>query len=318
MRIWNRKRWKMDNFKKYPSLLNVEYVNDIAWWLENYPDLRKETYIVREKIDGANLQIAFLPNGEMKVGRRTAWFVEGEKFYDYKSAMLRADSMLGDLKRVAQARQWPLRAYFELYGPGINRRVKYDNEKLDLALLDIAFIGEHNDTMWAYAQTQGWAIDSGHEAYLPPLIGEFRIDDAIGFDLNFNSKILGIECNQAEGIVIQPSSKCYYNGRGERFVLKAKHPNFGEMDKKSIWKPREPATPEQELFATYLNENRVLSVFSKYGKIDSIRQLGDYIKFVMEDAKEDFKREHPEIDCFDRDIFSLGGKKVVPLLKLHL
>ncbi len=196
--------------------------------------------------------------------------------------------------------------------------MKYGNEGLNLALLDIAFIGETGDTMWSHQQTVNWAMDSGHSDYLPPLVGDFEIDDAMGFDLTFDSKILNIPNNQAEGVVIQPFSKCYYNGRGERFVLKAKHPDFGEADrKKSDWKPP-MATDAQKLFMTYLNENRILSVFSKHGRIENIRQLGDYIKLVMEDAKADFKREHPEIDCFDREVFSWGGKEIVPLLRGHL
>ena len=73
-------------------------------------------------------------------------------------------------------------------------------------------------------------------------------------------------------------------------------------------------------FASYLTENRVLSVFSKQGVISEPKQLGQYIKWVLEDAIIDFKKDHPDLEIDDKTakIVFNGGHLVVMLLKKHL
>ncbi len=307
-------------FKKYPSLINVEHKKDIQWWLDNHPELKDEIFVIREKIDGANFQILFMPDGSMKFGRRTEWLVEDEKFYDYISAVDKIRHLLEVIKDRASDQGLPQRAYFELYGPGINRRVKYGNDGLKLCILDIATVGYAGfDQLWTQLELEDFISNAfdPHE-YMAPFLGIHKYEDALSFDPNFNSRILNIEENQTEGVVIQPYKNNYINHRGERFIIKSKNEDFGEVVRQPrIYKPSE-YTEEQKIFMSYINDNRILSVFSKHGPLPSVHKMGDYIRLVFEDAKEDFIKENPQIDTYDRALFSPAGKLIVPLLKKHL
>jgi hypothetical protein len=75
------------------------------------------------------------------------------------------------------------------------------------------------------------------------------------------------------------------------------------------------------LFLPYINENRVLSVFSKEGEIQRPEQIGQYIKLVMEDAKEDFELEN-DLSNTDigkmNDVFKTANREVVKILQQYL
>lgn len=67
-------------------------------------------------------------------------------------------------------------------------------------------------------------------------------------------------------------------------------------------------------------ENRVLSIFSKHGPIQEMKQLGDYIKWIIQDAQEDFMKDNSNIELTDKElkqVFKVGAD-VVKLLKVNL
>ena len=50
----------------------------------------------------------------------------------------------------------------------------------------------------------------------------------------------------------------------------------------------------RDIFQTYITENRLYSVFSKYGQIESVKEIGKYISLLTEDARQDFMKEYKE------------------------
>jgi hypothetical protein len=75
------------------------------------------------------------------------------------------------------------------------------------------------------------------------------------------------------------------------------------------------------IFNEYLNENRVLSVFSKEGEIENTSDIGKYIKLVLDDAKEDFFKDGYSFKGFDQKEVKYilnGSKHIVKILQNYL
>lgn len=69
-------------FKKYNSIDNHYQTKEIMRWLSEYPELENETFVLTEKVDGANIQLYFTPDGGFKYGKRSAFLSPDEKFFD--------------------------------------------------------------------------------------------------------------------------------------------------------------------------------------------------------------------------------------------
>lgn len=306
-------------FLKYPSLINHTQEKDIQWWLDNYPHLQDATYIAREKFDGANISVLIMPDGSIKVGRRTDWLVEDEKFYDVYGALEKASALIDCFKERAMRNSQHIRLFFELHGRGINKRVYYC-EDVVLTLLDVVI-----DDQWQTPQgllitlSVDPLLANECEIYQNSILGTYQnINDALAASCDFNSTYCDKSDNPAEGIVIRPWEFNLFNHRGERFVIKKKAESFSENKARLKVYEVQEQTEHQKAFLEYINDNRVLSVFSKHGPITSQRMIGDYIKLVMDDAKEDFHKDYPNADMTDRDVFKAGGNRIVPLLRKHI
>jgi Rnl2 family RNA ligase len=120
------------------------------------------------------------------------------------------------------------------------------------------------------------------------------LDEALNFNPEFDSKILGIADNICEGIVIKPT-KNYQSPNGELFWIKKKNDKFKEIQKApKIPKPPQARTKvddTHDVFLGYITDNRLQNVFSKYGMIPDKTKIGDYIKYLIEDARLDFEKD---------------------------
>jgi len=47
-------------------------------------------------------------------------------------------------------------------------------------------------------------------------------------------------------------------------------------------------------FRSYLTDMRLRGVFSKHGEIERPEQIGDYIRWMLADAREGFVKDHAE------------------------
>lgn len=307
------------DFLKYPSLIHHDNEKDIQWWLDHYPQLPNLDYIAREKLDGANISVLIQPNGSLKVGRRTAWLKDNEKFYDVWGALDRIIDLLEFYKELSATFNVPYRLFFELHGKTINKRVYY-SDTLDLTLLDVVQDGKWLTPYELFMSLGNHPrLTSYFSAYNRTIVGRYEsLEEALNAPQVFNSLYSSKADNPAEGVVIRPWNENPHNFRGDWFVIKKKAPGFEEKEPKFKAVQQTELTELQKEFLTYINDNRVLSVFSKHGPIQSQQQIGDYIKLVMEDAKDDFFKVYPNLDKSDRETFRAGGNRVVPLLRKHI
>jgi len=311
----------MSEFKKYSSIGNSYQSKPVLYWLKAFPELKDETFILREKLDGANIQLYFEPDQPMRVGKRSSFLTEGAGFFGIWDVLPKYEAELHKFQWMADYKGKSFRIFGELFGPGINGRVDYGKEK-QICIYDI-YEGED---LWSQQDLEDWTGPMMLKHLLAPVVAIVEgLNNALEFNPEFDSKVLRKKGNFAEGFVMQPLKKVYRLPSGDRFLLKKKADKFKERENKgSVVKTREPLHPNVirlvSLFAEYINENRVISVFSKQGPIESQKQLGDYIKLVLEDAKEDFLKDNPDLEL-DKEtaktVFNCG-RTIVDLLKAHL
>jgi len=277
-------------FKKWPRIENSYQQKFINVFLAEFPELAEETFVVTEKLHGSCVQICFEPGKPWKVGKRTAFLAEGEKFFGIHDVLPEYEPIFGRIQEHVNLGTYALRLFGELCGPGIQKGVDYGQRKR------IFFFGYMiDDELMPFCAFRDHARFLDFEEYLVPVVGLVgNLREALELDAEFVSKVNPVEGNLCEGIVLQPYRKAYTNAGGKRFLLKKKNGRF--LEKAKAKKLPSPGDFEvQRLnaeFRLYITENRLQGIFSKYGEIEEPRQIGDYIRLVLGDAKEDFLEEH--------------------------
>ncbi len=307
------------NFKKYNSIENSYQQKNILKFMQRMPDAFKQKWIVRSKLDGANIQLLLQPNEPMKVGKRTSYVEQGDPFFDIWTTLKNYSVQLQYVQDYCNAANTPLRFYGEIYGPGINGRVNYGETK-KIALFDL----EQGDILMPQFALISCLEGLRMTNLLPPLMGIFdTFEQALDQNPEYDSKILGIPNNPEEGLVIQPYEENIILPTGERFILKKKGVKFLESENKNH-KPKKEVSGETisklQSFQSYINENRMLSTFSKHGEIADKTQMGDYIRWILEDAKEDFYKDNEGLvlNQDEQKIVFNVGKQIVELLRARL
>jgi len=332
-----------ENFKRYSSIENIDKEKTILHFLSYFPELADEKYIAYEKLDGANIQLLFDKDVDgFRVGKRSAFLDKDDTFFDIWDTLdkykLNLEVIEDDFKRGPMQK---MRLYGELYGPGINGRVNYGPSKR-IAFFDLYYVdgevdkdGELIEKLMCQrdfkALMKSWNVTD----MMPPLKGMYKsLDEALAIDVEFESKVFEVSkspqnpvlTNFAEGVVIQPYNKVYRIPGRSHFIMKKKSKRFKDKEDKggANKKPKE-ALPEGTSklcreFLSYINDNRIIDVFSKHGNIEEDKQIGEYIRYVLEDAKEDFWKDNPELILTDKQtkvVFNTG-KQIVRLLYTHL
>lgn len=309
------------DFKKYNEIENSYNTKSLMKHLEYNPRLSNIDYIVREKLDGANLQLLFQPFKEMLIGKRSQYITEDDSFFDVRATLQKYRNDLIELQGFADLNNSTLRVYGELFGPGINGRVNYGKEK-QIAVFDVYV----NDIILTQNELELlWDDCKNNTLLLAPVVKYVTgLDQALSVNEVFDSLILNEPGNLAEGIVITPYDEVVRMPNGERFILKKKTEAFSEKMKVKTKKSKEEISPEvlkaYTTFREYINENRVLSCFSKHGNIAEEKQIGDYIRLIREDAIKDFEKDHSELTLTkdDAKIVYNVGKEIVFLLRKYL
>jgi hypothetical protein len=131
--------------------------------------------------------------------------------------------------------------------------------------------------------------------------------------------------NIMEGAVIKPYFKVYIDGNGTPFMLKKKNQKF--LEKASAKKERKPLSTKVAIlnanFKAFITETRLQNIFSKWGEISAPNEIGDYIKYMLADAKEDWAKEHDKHVLADLDkkeikqVFNVGST-IANMLKKYL
>ncbi len=306
--------------KKWPRIENSYQRKFIDRFLAEFPELEEETFVITEKLHGSSVQVFFEPNEPWRVGKRTAFLADGEKFFGIHEVLPEYEPIFERIQEHVDLGTYTLRLFGELCDPGIQKGVDYGKKKR------IFFFGYMiDDVLMPFDDFQNRASFFGFEEHLVPIVGiVMSLNVALEFDPRFVSRVNPIEGNTCEGVVIQPYRKVYANVREKRFLLKKKNEKF--MEKAKEKKPPSPSDPEvQRLnaeFQLYITGNRLQGIFSKHGEIEEPQQIGEYIRLMIADAKEDFTQEHGDafskLDRGEQDKVTNVGRVVADMLKGYL
>lgn len=308
-------------FKKYQSIENHYQNKHIKFFLNMYPELERAGYIVEEKLDGANISICINEDNLVRWGKRSSLLDDEQNFMGLESIKPQYNLLINALIEQKNINNYKeLQIFGELHGPGIQKRINY-GDNLQIKFFDIRVVDKDENSFYCDPLTFYIVMsDMNMENHLAKRLTFFeKLEDA----LNFDTRIKNEYGSLIEGVVIKPYYTNYYSPVGGRFILKKKNEEFLEKVK-TPKKKKEYSEEVEKLeteFNSLINKNRVLSVFSKEGEIENPNQIGDYIKMVLSDAKEDFFKEHslPEEITKDEEKYIFNqGTKIVGILKEYL
>lgn len=324
----------MTELLKFPSIENTYDQKNIDYWLNRFPELENELFLITSKIDGSNFSI-IITEDEIKYASRNRIIEENDSFFNYKEVVKRYERDINLFqKHLIKFGLNKIQITCELFGKGIFNRVQYFQENR-LRILSVAI-----DDKWLSPSAlmilimsvgltglnnKGEVDNTFSEALVlaPKITRVAGLKEALSYNCEhkslINRDIKGD--NFEEGIVIQPYSKNFYftnsDGNEKIFILKSKHPKFAEKMKANNIKDDKQVelSPQSLLIKEYINESRVVSVISKYGQMASFSDIPKYLQFVKDDIYQDIIKEH-QLSLNDfKSSFKPLNHEVVKLLK---
>lgn len=292
-------------FRKYNSITNHFEKGSLAKWLKMYPELYNEQYIIQEKLNGSNFSIWFENTDigvDIKCANRTVFLDRKDRFFDYQLALQnkKIEKLIDNIvNKIKKANIKELVIFGELYGGRIQKGVFYSDQK-HIRFFDMRI----DDIYLPFKETEEFFKEMESEDLLVPKLAIVNsLDEALEFSPEFNTLLSdkqfeGLD-NICEGVVIKTYSKVFTNQDGSFFYIKNKNEKYLEKHKLKRPNPKDytmcdTANELRDIFQTYITENRLYNVFSKYGKIESIRKIGKYISLLTEDARQDFMKEYAD------------------------
>jgi Rnl2 family RNA ligase len=248
-------------------------------------DRKFQTWHVSEKLHGGNFSIIF-DGKTIKHCRRTDVLQPDENFYNYKEDLAFAVPKVKEIFNLISSKFVLtlvnyIQVYGEYFGPKIQKGINY-GDKRDWYIFDIKINGSY---YLNFSFVQELCKEVG--LTMPPFIFSGTLDECLKCSNEFDSKILGIEDNVCEGIVIRPEETFYIGTT--RVIIKNKNAKWEEKAKvKRKIKPQEKhvITEEELEFLSYINENRINSVISKDPKV--AENFGSLMSATIKDAMEEF------------------------------
>lgn len=299
-------------FRKYNSIENT-YQKQVLEQIIMH-GFEKETYIVQEKVHGANF--SFYTDGEtIKIAKRTDFVTEEETFYNAHEVLEKYTEKVKNAFKVIQSEFQETQfivIFGELFGGSYNHKdvhvvknaikvqkgVEYCPEN-DFYAFDIKVNGTHYLT-----------VDSANSVFektgffYAKTLFEGTLEEALRYPNEFNSLIpewLGlpkIETNICEGVIIKPNVPKYF-GNGSRVILKNKNDKWAEVGKNN--KPKkehkevcfsEASQIVWEQMQQYITTNRLYNVLSKEGEFNP-KIIGKLTGLFSQDVMVDFKKDYP-------------------------
>lgn len=309
-------------FKKYQSIENSYQTSHIEFYVNKFgKELLNSTFVITEKLDGANFQIS-ITKEEVKYGRRTDYLKEDEKFFNWNEIKGKYE-IIG--KHIQQCLNMPkekqivvlghelkmseITLYFEMISNKINKRVKYfhDDNKTELVCIDVVI--DNKKLSYFDGITFLQSLGLVNIRFAPVFAVVEGLSKALDFPTRFNSGLIELENNLIEGIVIQPLEPEKFK-INEYFILKKKNKEF--MEKIKVEKEYINYTEKFLFLDNYVNNNRLISAESKFGKFQSTKQIGEFMKEINQDIINDLIKENIEIT---RDLTKSLNNKVAHFLK---
>ncbi|MEM6265364.1 MAG: RNA ligase, Rnl2 family [Bacteroidota bacterium] len=300
-------------FVKYTSIENT-YRDEFLERIEGH-GFGEDTFIVQEKVHGANLSYWTTDGKEFFAAKRTAPIVAGEKFYNHDSILREIQPKLSQVwlklaGKKANLRQ--LTVFGEILGGEypheevkpvkgailVHKGIFYSPNNLFYAFdilinsetyLDVEIVNElfekyellHAKTLFEGSLKECLAYPNDFETTLPQELG-----------------LPVLTPNIAEGTVIKPVNTRHFNN-GVRVILKNKNEKWAENKRyhKTIKKgdiSSEKVLKLEEAILTYVTENRLDNVFSKIGQVTE-KDFGKVLGMFNKDAIEDFLKDYHQI-----------------------
>lgn len=320
-------------FKKFPSLENHYQTKHIEKWFVKFPELEHEPFVITEKIDGANFCI-IITKDEIAHQKRSAILNPEAGFFNFQQVMKGCEREVGSVQKLLKVRGYEeIRIYGEIFGEGIQKRVDYGVGKQFLPF-EVWVNGE--PIPFSDAKILMDSADVRSSWWVPVLDYVQGFDAALAFDLDRDTAVpreedSDVKSKKIEGVVIVPTLKVFkWNDEQDSslFRIKFKSPDFGDNPKGDNV-PQEPIVWSEsgirmaEAFVGKFSDNRKDDLISKLGPLESTPQLSEYIKAFIDDAKEDFLKDHLEAfklidDKEKKRIFKHAGKHASFVLRRHL
>jgi len=302
-------------------------------------ELNETMFSITEKLDGANFSITFYPEGRWQFAKRSGLIESDESFYDYKSAFQtdEAKKFLALVSEYSMTHKRTLQFVGELYGQGVQKRIYYGPDKYWRWYAVYEHIGEEVNILTdgeakelAENINGGFSSDNIIDKFYVPILGVvLGLEKALEYDINKNSLLTPDyydKPNLMEGVVIRPLNKDYYfgiPGDSSMLIIKKKNPNFD--DKNKVKKERKQFNVSEDLESLYdktigyVNENRTADLFSKFGVIPAITQMGRYLGYYMKDIHADIMKDYPlDFDNLEKKEQQWLMKQFTPLIKAEL
>lgn len=297
------------SFKKYASIENAYRQKHI----DACHQLGNPDWVALEKIHGSNF--GFIVEGEVVTPfKRTTALGRNPVSEEYE--FMNCDDVVDRYHdRVLHMREkigQDIQAYGEIYGQGIQRNSNYGRK--DFVVFDILLMEDDVFVSWDMLILMCSDSSVPHVAE----VGRGTLDDMLSIPVDDvyspQAQANGKEMLW-EGVVIKQRENEAFLRNDSRAIIKNKSSTFSEKQKsskaaKKPYKIPEELMPLYEAFCAYVNQNRLDSVLSKEGKVTQ-KDFGKVAGLLVQDAKEDYVKDHGEIEKDDWKAIAKGVKRRV-------
>lgn len=332
-------------FKSYTEIENSYNSKFISHIREHEYDKSEIEWVATIKWDGSNFQCCINSEDKFIVGKRTAYLGRGDVFQGYERAMrnMNVETNLRKMKDIIKSDfnifcKFGLRVFGELCGgyyrhPAVEKvkgavkiqgRVDYHPDNIWLPF-DIELVDSEDNIIKVFSQDEVFKYCTAVNLPHPIIVKRGTFDEVLNTPNDFidtTGNILFnlplIEKNITEGIVIKPNIPLRF-GNGSRVMVKSKNEKFKERMNKAPKAPKEIIPMNElekkyfEIYREFITESRLMSVFSKVGKVDT-KAFGQIMGLFIKDLYNDFDKEYAEEikqleDTLSVDEFNLAKTK---------
>jgi len=264
----------MEKYSKIQQVYNKKFLRDID---------PKTPVQITEKLHGTNLSFVVNHNSLVACSRNQE-LTDG--FYNHTEIQDKYADRLDNVFRALDCKE--IQIYGEYVGPGIQKGINYGER--DWYVFDIKRDGRYLEPERVYDLCDVYGLKH------VPVLWYCTLEEALVANNEFDSKVLKVENNVCEGIVIKPTEVQYTEL--DRVIFKSKNEKWAEkakVKKAPKVSMTEGAKARLMLLLQYATENRVRAVASK-GVKDS---FGKLLGATASDALMDAKLDYPLVDFSD-------------------
>lgn len=281
-------------FKKYNEIENSyrdKFINSF-----NYEhNLETINFVMLEKIHGSNVQ--FMIDKKSNITKCSKNQILGDDD-NFQGGLIEAFNKLDFTyaKKYCYVLEHEIRLFGELFGKGIQRGIKYFDDKRILF-----FDAEVDGRMLPFNEFVD--LMRGLDLPIVPIVAQnLSLNECLSFDVETFKSIVNKDIegeNIAEGVVIRPIDKEIYSHK-KRLILKQKCSKMSEKERKPKIIEKDPLVEEwKNKVSEYITENRMLNLFSKVGTISEDNEIGKYMSAYISDVIEDFLKDYPEFKSIE-------------------